>query len=387
MFVSNANSRGPARSPPSTPAFPTLDIQTTLNMPNEDQSIRGLFSKAERIREDLSASYEPNSPTYQENLSNAIATYVQCLKKAEDYSLFSPNETLEDVSSSDIQYMSINYHLADLIQKVFTPEVSARKEQILQSRARYELFLKLLDSYDMLSKRDAKLFEAYNEDKQNFSTVSTTDAAARRDVKISRFREEKELKQKLEYLKQNPKLAEQDEQVVRELNLTSIAFMVHQTFQALESIAQELHILSLAPPAPPPGQQGRPQDGREDGRNKDGYSERLDGQVGGLRYSGPILSSDGKPMRPFTLLDNRQTLKKNVFRPDHSLPTMTIDEYLEEEKRRGGIIEGGGPQSEIRPEPNEDDLDAADAETMKARAWDEFVEENPKGSGNTLNRG
>lgn len=300
--------------------------------------------------------------------------------------------------------MSINYHLAELIQKVFTPEVSARKEHLLQARARYELFLKLLDSYDMLSKGDAKLFESYNEDKQNFSTVSTKDAAARRDVKIARFREEKELKRKLEvhltamlretvtnkstqYLRQNPKLAEQDDQTVRDLNLTNIAFMVHQTFQSLESLAQELHIISLAPPAPPPGQSARPQDGREDGRNKDGYSERLDGQVGGLRYSGPILSSDGKPMRPFTLLDNRQTIKKNVFRPDHSLPTMTIDEYLEEEKRRGGIIEGGGPQSEIRPEPNEDDLDAADAETMKARAWDEYVEENPKGSGNTLNRG
>ncbi|KAJ4403256.1 Type 2A phosphatase-associated protein 42 [Didymella pomorum] len=356
-------------------------------MSNEDQSIRGLFAKAERAREELGESYEPNSPTYQENLEKTIATYIQCLKKTEDFSLFSPNETLEDIPSSDIQYMSINYHLAELIQKVFTPEVQARKEHLLQAKARYELFLKLLDSYDMLNKADAKLFESYNEDKQNFSTVSTKDAASRRDVKIARFREEKELKRKLEYLKQNPKLAEQDDQVVRDMNLTNIAFMVHQTFQSLESLAQELHIISLAPSAPPPGQSARPQDGREDGRDKDGYSERLDGQLGGLRYSGPILSSDGKPMRPFTLLDNRQTLKKNVFRPDHSLPTMTIDEYLEEEKRRGGIIEGGGPQSEIRPEPNEDDLDAADAETMKARAWDEYVEENPKGSGNTLNRG
>ena len=94
--------------------------------------------------------------------------------------------------------MSINYHLAELIQKVFTPEVSARKEHLLQARVRYELFLKLLDSYDMLSKGDAKLFESYSEDKQNFSTVSTKDAAARRDVKIARYRQEKELKRKLE---------------------------------------------------------------------------------------------------------------------------------------------------------------------------------------------
>lgn len=66
---------------------------------------------------------------------------------------------------------------------------------------------------------------------------------------------------------------------------------------------------------------------------------------------------------------------------------MTIDEYLEEEKRRGGIIEGGGEQSGIPVEPDEDNYLKADLETMKAREWDEFQEDNPKGSGNTLNRG
>jgi immunoglobulin-binding protein 1 len=168
--------------------------------------------------------------------------------------------------------------------------------------------------------------------------------------------------------------------------LTNLEFMVFQTFQALESMAMELQIIAMAPPAPPPGVTGPTPDSRDDTRNKDAYSERLDGQLPGLRNSGPILSSDGKPMRPFTLLDSRQSLKKDVFR-ERNLPTMTIDEYLEEEKRRGGMIEGGGPQSEMQPEPNEDDFNAADEETMKQRAWDEYVEENPKGSGNTINRG
>ena len=66
---------------------------------------------------------------------------------------------------------------------------------------------------------------------------------------------------------------------------------------------------------------------------------------------------------------------------------MTIDEYLAEEKRRGGIIEGGGEQSGLRPEVDEDDFAKADEETVKAREWDEFKEANPRGSGNTLNRG
>lgn len=116
------------------------------------------------------------------------------------------------------------------------------------------------------------------------------------------------------------------------------------------------------------------------------YSDRLD-SAAILSRSGPMLSKDGKPLRPFTLLDSRQKLQNGVFRPGHNLPTMTIDEYLDEEKARGGIIEGGGAASGIAPEPDEDDYEKGDAETLKAREWDEYVEANPKGSGNTLNRG
>ena len=96
------------------------------------------------------------------------------------------------------RYMSIDYHLADLAQKIFTPDVASRKESLMRSQRFYERFLKLLDSYDLLSRPDAKLYESYTEDKQNFSTVGIKDAAARRDIKIARFKEEKELKRKLE---------------------------------------------------------------------------------------------------------------------------------------------------------------------------------------------
>jgi hypothetical protein len=104
---------------------------------------------------------------------------------------------------------------------------------------------------------------------------------------------------------------------------------------------------------------------------------------------GPILSKDGKPLKVFTLTgsNTRKEIKKGVFRPGHNLPTMSIDEYLEEERARGGIIEGGGEASGIIAEIDEDDHEAMDAATIKARAWDEFVEANPRGSGNTLNRG
>jgi len=163
--------------------------------------------------------------------------------------------------------------------------------------------------------------------------------------------------------------------------LTNIRFYAHLAFQSLESIAQELQILALAPPAPPPGTEAAASDYRALNGAADKYSDRLDPPISQLLARGkvgPILNKDGKPLRPFTLLDNREQLRKGVFRPGHNLPTMTIDEYLEEERRRGGIIEGGGEASGVRPELDEDNYEKADQETMKARAWDEFTEANPK---------
>jgi immunoglobulin-binding protein 1 len=164
---------------------------------------------------------------------------------------------------------------------------------------------------------------------------------------------------------------------------------VHQTFHALDLIAQELTILALAPSHPPPNPADLDRDYRERrGERGEAYSDRLDPEKSFTRRngnSGPILNKAGKPLQPFTLLDSRQALRNGVFRPDHSLPTMTIDEYLAEERRRGGMIEGGGEPPVV--EPNEDDLVAADQETIKAREWDEFKEANPRGSGNTINRG
>lgn len=120
-----------------------------------------------------------------------------------------------------------------------------------------------------------------------------------------------------------------------------------------------------------------------------GYSERLDNPMNfsGLGSRGPLLDKTGKPLQPFTLMDKRTQLKDGVFRPGHNLPTMSIDEYLEEEKRRGGILDSSSGTTGQAVDFDEDNDAHVDAATMKAREWDEFVEANPKGAGNTINRG
>lgn len=165
-------------------------------METQPKSLRELFSDAEDLRNTLESSSTPtNSTAFQENLASAIATYEECLQIAQRISLFSPNETLEDINSTNLQYLLLNFHLAELTQKITGGD---RKAHVDKTRGYYEKFLKLLDMYDMLGKGDAKLYEEYLDGPGAFSIASRADAAARRETKITRFKEEKELKRKLE---------------------------------------------------------------------------------------------------------------------------------------------------------------------------------------------
>ncbi|WYZ46376.1 hypothetical protein EsH8_IX_000601 [Colletotrichum jinshuiense] len=359
------------------------------------QTLKAVFASAEKKRLTLENSYEASSETYLDDLRTAIAEYELCLDLISRAALFSPNEFLEDLPTSSLPYLVITSHLADLQQKAPSRRPIERRVALERARESYETFLGLIDSYDLFSAQNKAMYSRYTDEPLAFSTLGTEDPAKRREAKIANFKSERALKQHLETLRRNPRYQNEDgdDEIVRDLHLAHIAYAVHMAFQGLEGINRELEVLAQATvPLMPSGTSVEEDERRRaEDRGSDGYSDRLDaprrlrslfGQQGG-----PILSKEGKPLQPFTLVGNRQEMTANVFRSGHNLPTMSIDEYLDEERRRGGIIEGGGDASWHRPEPDEDDMEKADADTMKARAWDEFVEANPKGSGNTLNRG
>ena len=191
----------------------------------------------------------------------------------------------------------------------------------------------------------------------------------------------------LQYLSTKSGSSHVDDETVRQLGLAEVALFANQAFQALDLVTQENAILSQANLAGPDPERSYADDRKQNGAGKIGYSDRLDGPISTAGRGGPLLSKSGKPLQPFTLTDKRSQLQKGVFRPSHNLPTMSIDEYLDEERRRGGILDNNESANARPEELDEDDMARADAETMKARAWDEFTEANPKGSGNTLNRG
>ena len=109
--------------------------------------------------------------------------------------------------------------------------------------------------------------------------------------------------------------------------------------------------------------------------------------------TGPLLSQQGRPLRPFTL--TRDALAQSVFRPSHALPTLTLDEYLHREHERGNVITGGGKQGEMRQarekqarqallemDGDQQAEEAVEQEVSRLRQWDAFKEDHPRGWGN-----
>ncbi|SPO31592.1 related to TAP42 - component of the Tor signaling pathway [Ustilago trichophora] len=180
---------------------------------------------------------------------------------------------------------------------------------------------------------------------------------------------------------------------IRQYLLALLNLHTLRNAQHISSASQELELLRSMPPS-------APESSTRTSSDASSSEWRLDRPTGSLPTTGPLLAPSGKVLRPFTISNKtRAQLSSEVFRPDHRLPTMSIDEYLEEEQRRGNIIQGGGQASYDKPTSTEerqlraemdgthDAQQAEEEQRQKDLHWDTFAEHNRRGAGNTMNRG
>ena len=160
----------------------------------EDASIQQTLNQVKDNQQQLQL-LDPRSDAFRDNLESAVRGLVRCQKLIKDLSLFSPNEELEDLSTQNLQFLTVDYLLADLLLKSYDQN---RLHSLRKASQLLDNFLERLDQYNMLSALDRKLYERYQETKSSFSLLATSNVEERRKFKISRFQEEKQLKQKLE---------------------------------------------------------------------------------------------------------------------------------------------------------------------------------------------
>lgn len=158
-----------------------------------DRSLRETYNEA-RAKKDQLDDLDPRSSAFKETLNATVRDLEQCQRLIDGLSIFSPNEELEDLSTPTIQYLTVDYLIAEMLQRSYDGNRLAALHRISNLM---DGFLARLDQYSMLSSDDRKLFERYQETKAKF-TLLPTNPEDRRRIKIKRFQEGKDLKKKLE---------------------------------------------------------------------------------------------------------------------------------------------------------------------------------------------
>lgn len=338
---------------------------------------------------------------FQLLLASAIERLLQ-LKTTiySELSLFSANESQEDISTSSLKFLSIDFYLACMCsKKQMTSSQSNDTIQRNRMKLRFlektvQLFMQflvslqdfeILDPY--LSKKIDKfenslsptLQELYN---QPARKDDLSGAQLKRQQKIEMYRQTKAINEKIAALESRYKNLENTDavdydEVLRELHLQKLQGLSYEAINLTEQTLYEMELLENFTNSSPQPEKIL----KEQKQDSDGFTDRLE------TLNKPLLSKEGKVLRNFTLIDKRTQLRNKVRGYGQYGPTMSVEEFLEKEWEEGRVLQGGGESQPSQGDEDEDNIKLQNEKTYKARQWDEFKEANPRGSGNTMNRG
>lgn len=370
------------------------------------KSLNQLFKETVRSVEKLGHSNErQDSKTFQDKLVKLLGSLLRIRHQVYALSLFSDNETLDDLNTKDIKFLGADYYFGELLSKKVdyiqgTQSLDFDKKLKNLTKAREYLidFLIALKNYRILNEFQLQKIDGFKEKYEpKLEELRYNDPALRREEKIANFKLEKQINENIQYIeKKFPKFfAEEedqdensiDEESLRELYLSKLRLLSLKTFTQLEMLNMETQVLKNRPriteisdaePKIPIGDK----ENHLTGENDYGYTEKLEFINKGKDQ---LLSKEGKVLQPFTIVSKKDDIQKKVFGYGQTLPTMSVEEYIDEEIKRGCIKTETITGEE--KEESSDDSDDDDEKVYEKREWDEFKDEHHRGEGNMKNKG
>ncbi|KAG0352988.1 hypothetical protein BG005_007635 [Podila minutissima] len=306
-------------------------------MAGNDESLSQIFQRAEALFLDLQKSSLPsNSDEFQSKVNTSIKGFERSATMVRQLSLFSDNEFMEDISTKDLRFLLTEYYLGELFLK--KTDQDQRLADLSTSKEHFDHFLLQCETHDILTPQDKKYHE-------QLTTNAPKDAATRRGEKIARFKREKEMRQQIEEFHKIlgttsgsghvGEMSSEVEDQYRDFVLLHLQYAIFQTMEQLVGIQQEIPMLKEM-------QERKNSAGSSDSRAATRKNDDMrDGRVDSSTIwnaTGPLMDPQGRPLRPFMITNKRNEMMKGVFRPGHNLPTMTIEEYLDQEMERGNFL-------------------------------------------------
>ncbi|TFL01352.1 TAP42-like protein [Pterulicium gracile] len=131
-------------------------------------------------------------PSTQELFGSALLDLTALTDHISELSLFSPNETLEDISTTHLVYLLAPYATAEVRARISLKALDdpgARVPFVEQTQRYLRAYVDSLDQYGIVSSEEKELFG---------KDMGKVPAAQRREIKIQQYRKEKELRTRIE---------------------------------------------------------------------------------------------------------------------------------------------------------------------------------------------
>lgn len=385
----------------------------------EDLPLPALFEQARQTH-----STAADSTVDQDKLKKACDILRQCNSMIDQLGLFSPNEGKEDISTTDLKYLLVPYYRGELTEKIHN---SNRLQIIKTSQAHLKEFVSICEKLELVPIEEVDAFVQDGKDTPE----------ARRAKKIARFKRQKEAESKLQEIKERKErrsrsmqaaaittsiehgeepMLDDDGEEEREAWLTTISLALCKALDLLDGLKKEEELVStmLA---------NNLQTGQEDvvramlderlkkaeAWHKGAARNRQFGKpaqpITCANFAMDVLEGRAKPSQvnehrhqpplfgPASLIGGNITTERGeiaaqVFQPSHRLPTMSIEEAgMREMEIMNKWQENAAEQlkeansswvTDGKRDATSDDESAEE----KARAWDDWKDDNPRGAGN-----
>ncbi|KAL4671161.1 hypothetical protein H8959_003870 [Pygathrix nigripes] len=325
-----------------------------------------LFQTGKQLLDEVEVATEPaGSRIVQEKVFKGLDLLEKAAEMLSQLDLFSRNEDLEEIASTDLKYLLVPAFQGALTMKQVNP--SKRLDHLQRAREHFMNYLTQCHCYHVA---EFELPKTKNNSAENHTANSSmaypslVAMASQRQAKIKRYKQKKELEHRLSAMKSAVESGQADDERVREYYHLHLQRWIDISLEEIESIDQEIKIL----------------------RERD--SSREASTSNSSRQERP-------PVEPFIL--TRNTAQAKVFGAGYpSLATMTVSDWYEQHRKYGALPDQGiakatpeefrkaAQQQEEQEEKEEDD----DEQTLhRAREWDDWKDTHPRGYGNRQNMG
>ncbi len=233
-------------------------------------------------------------------------------KLVNELSLFSSNESIEEISTNSIKYLLLPAILADLTIKL--QSIDNRLDSIKRAQIYFKDFIQRLNDYQICDIEVKQSDDSPNDTTNKSSLMSEPSlesAAISRNQKINRYREGKELDSKLKEFREQLSQTKGpvDDEILRDYYLTLLKRWINHSLDELHSIEAEKpilqHMLQMKTLA------------------SDHKKE-------------PKMKSEKIPLKPIII--TRDQIQKKIYGLGYpSIPTVSIDEFVNKKIEEGTL--------------------------------------------------